>query len=86
MNVEVEVISQKGICTAGLKKGDKFMFEQNATPTNFCASAYVSFFPYLKTLSAGGSFTWAEKDGSLLIACPDAKTPIVFSLKAVEDK
>ena len=86
MNVEVEVISQKGICTAGLKKGDKFVFEQNVTPVNFCASAYVSFFPCLKALSGGGNFAWAEKNGSLLVACPDAKNPIIFSLKAIKDK
>ena len=86
MIVEVEVISQKGKCAAGLKKGDKFKFDPSMTPLNFCASAYTSFYPTLKAISAGGNFPWAEQDGSMLVACPDPKNPVVCSLKIVKDK
>jgi len=86
MIVEVEVISQKGKCVAGLKKGDKFKFDPNITPPNFCAPAYVSFYPNLKAISASGNFSWSEQDGSIRVACPDPKNPVVFSLKPVKDK
>ena len=86
MIVEVEVISQKGECAAGLKKGDKFRFDPGMTPLNFCASAYAALYPNLKSISAGGTFPWAEKDGSILVACPDSKNPLVSSIKIVKDK
>lgn len=84
MEVEIKVISQKGVCAAGLKKGDRFIYKNNLIPPNICSTAIVAMFPHIKTLRYGGKVHWSEKDGSLLMACPDPKNPVVFSIRAIE--
>jgi len=81
--VSIEVVSQKGTCDAGHRVGQKFTLGSH-TPEGICTPAFVALYPTARALSAGGSFPWANEDGSLDIACGDADNPVVFRLKAID--
>ena len=81
-DVAITVASQKGICHAGHKVGDRWILGLN-TPEGICASAFIAIYPYAKALRHGGTFPWAEADGSIPVACPDADNPLVFRLRPV---
>lgn len=76
----VEVVLQEGTCGAGHSVGERFVCG-GKTPGGVCAAAYAVLYPTVRALAAGGSFPWANPDGSLDLACPDHKNPVVFRLK-----
>lgn len=80
-DVLVTVVSQKGHCGHGHKTGDTFVCG-GKTPAGMCASAFVTLYPSIRALSAGGRFDWAAEDGSVDLACPDGANPVIFRLKA----
>ncbi len=77
--VNIEVVSQKGVCQAGHEPGQKFVFE-GLTPPNFCASAFVTLYPSLRALQYGANFPYAD-EGEVLACCADPENPVVFKLK-----
>lgn len=79
--VEVTVVSQEGRCDHGHKVGDTWVCGA-LTPTGMCAAAYAAIYPTVRALAAGGSFPWAAEDGSLEMACPDGKNPLILRLRA----
>jgi uncharacterized repeat protein (TIGR04076 family) len=81
-DVMVTVVSQKGTCAHGHKPGDTFLCG-GTTPGGMCAAAYAALYPTVRALAAGGSFPWAAPDGSVEMACPDGKNPVIFRLKTV---
>ncbi len=81
--VLVEVISQRGECGAGHHVGERFVCG-GKTPAGICAAAYNALYPTVRALAAGGSFPWANPDGSVDLACPDGANPVVFRLKVSE--
>ncbi|MEW6032046.1 MAG: TIGR04076 family protein [Bacillota bacterium] len=81
-DVLVSVVSQKGTCGHGHAVGDVFRCG-GKTPAGMCAAAYAALYPTIRALAAGGTFPWAEPDGSLELACPDGENPVIFRLKAV---
>jgi uncharacterized repeat protein (TIGR04076 family) len=81
--VKVTVVSQRGHCAHGHKVGDTWMCGTK-TPAGMCASAYHALYPIKAALAAGGSFDWANPDGSVEVACPDHLNPVVMRLKPVE--
>lgn len=81
-DVTIEVVSQKGHCAHGHKVGDVFVCD-GKTPAGMCASAFAVVYPTVRALAAGGTFPWANQDGSVDLACPDFANPIVFRVKAV---
>jgi len=81
-DVKVTVISQKGFCGHGHNEGDSWVCG-GKTPAGVCASAYAAIYPTLRALSAGGSFEWANPDGSVDLACPDHLNPLVMRLKVL---
>jgi len=79
-DIIAEVISQKGICEAGHKVGDKFIVGQQ-TPPKMCSWAFHTLFPLAEVLDFGGSFPWEKDKDAVTAACPDADNPVVFKLK-----
>lgn len=79
--VEITVVSQKGVCDAKHKKGQKFL-SKGQIPKGFCTPAFVTLYPYIKTLLHGGNFPY-EKEGELLGSCADARNPVVFKIKRI---
>ena len=82
-DVKVTVISQRGHCAHGHKVGDTWTCGA-VTPAGMCASAYNALYPYKAALATGGSFEWANPDGSLDVACPDFQNPVVMRLSVVK--
>lgn len=78
--VAVKVISQKGTCVAEHKVGDQWIIEKT-TPGGVCLGAYHSLYPNVRTLMFGGVLPWAEDPDTAIVACPDAKNPVVFEVR-----
>ena len=83
LDIEVEVISQKGTCSAGHKVGDKFTIGQLTGP-HFCSWAFHFLFPFAEGLQFGGSFPWEKDKNKTTVACPDPENPVVFELRRSE--
>lgn len=78
--VTAEVISQKGVCAAGHKVGDRFTIGEQ-TPSNLCSWVFYCLFPFAQVLKFGGSFPWGKNKDKTTVACPDPDNPVVFELK-----
>ena len=78
------VISQKGTCEAGHKKGDEFIIGQN-TPDGMCSWAFYTLFPFAEVLQFGGSFPWEKNPRKTTVACPDPDNPVVFELELIKE-
>jgi uncharacterized repeat protein (TIGR04076 family) len=79
-DVIAEVISQKGICEAQHKVGDRFVIAEE-TPPNMCSWAFYCLFPFAEVLRLGGSFPWEKEQDNTRVACPDPANPVVFELR-----
>ncbi len=81
-DVLITIISQKGHCGHGHAEGHTWNYD-GKTPAGVCANAWNAIFPTVRALSAGGTFPWADPDGSLELVCPDPANPVIFRLKPV---
>ena len=79
-DVEVEVISQQGICAEGHKVGDKWIISSKS-PEGICLSALHTLLPNYRTLRFGGLFPWSDDPSTTKVACPDGKNPVIFELR-----
>jgi len=84
LDVEVEVISQKGFCGQGNKAGDKWVIK-GKTPEGICISAFCSMMPFLNVMRYAGkdSFPFSRNPDEVTCACPDAENPVVFRLRRI---
>lgn len=85
ISIEIVDIQGTGECSYGHKIGEKFNMPDDRG--KICSAAYYSMYPYITTLTYGGSFPWAENKDICTICCPDHKNPVVFKIirKEVED-
>ena len=84
-DIEVKVVSQKGKCGAGHKKGDKWVISHH-TPGGICLSAYEHMESSINVLKYGGTYPWQEKPDINMAICPDPGNPVVFQLKRIRKK
>ncbi len=80
----VKVVSQKGTCEAkptSHKVGDEWVIEGDHVPAGMCMYAFNSLFPFITSLTFGGTFPWEPNPDITTVACPDAQNPVVFELK-----
>ena len=77
--ITVRVISQKGTCVAGHRKGDEFTIS-DICPEKMCAWAFYTIFPFAQVLMCGGTFTWENDPDKATVACPDPANPVIFEL------
>jgi uncharacterized repeat protein (TIGR04076 family) len=84
MDVELEVISQKGYCGQQHKPGDKWVIK-GKTPEGICISAFCSMMPFLNVMRYAGkdSFPFSKNPDEVNFACPDPANPVVFRLRRV---
>lgn len=82
--ITARVISQKGTCAAGHRKGDEFIMGQQ-TPAGMCSWAFYTLFPFAGVLQFGGSFPWESDPDVTTVACPDPQNPLVFELRRSQD-
>ena len=83
--VIAKVIDQKGHCSADHKVGDEFLIDKHAS-AGLCIDACAALIPFIKVLQFGGFFPW-EPPGSdkTVVACPDARNPVVFELRRLRN-
>ena len=79
-DVQVKVVSQKGICSAKHKIGDEWVIGQH-TPPGLCHSAFNALYPNARALMFGGILPWSANPETATVACPDAENPVVFELR-----
>jgi uncharacterized repeat protein (TIGR04076 family) len=84
-DVEITVVSQKGVCGAGHKVGDKWIFS-SATPAGICGAAFHGFYPDLRVMRFGGVLPWTPDPDSCQVACTDHENPVVFQLRRIKKK
>ncbi len=85
-DVEVEVISQKGICHWGHKVGDKWLFGYQKSPGGLCLGAMAALLPGIRMLWGGGVFPTSLSGfprGTNQLCCIDPRNPVVFELRRV---
>ncbi len=84
--VEITVVDQRGTCAAGHTVGETFVIpgdtERFQTP-GICIHALITMLPKVLALRYGAGFPWAD-EGAVNHACPDAKNPCVFRLRALD--
>jgi uncharacterized repeat protein (TIGR04076 family) len=81
IRITVDKIKGKGICSLGLKKGDRFWF--NEKKGGFCAWAQNAIFPFVAALSYGASFPWEKNPDVAHACCPDPDNTVVFKIERV---
>ena len=74
-SVYLKVISVKGKCDYGHKKGQ--VFEHPFL--GLCPYAMHTLWPYITTKRFDGKIPW-EKDGKVRISCPNPDDSVVFEL------
>ena len=92
--VAVKVASQHGFCAYNHKVGDEWVIGYTkpdgsigaTTPAGMCIMAFHSLLPAIWTLMYSGNFPWeADPDVITNMACPDAKNPVVFELRRLQE-
>ncbi len=81
-DIAIKVISQQGLCRAGHKVGDEWVMK-GKTPEGICLSAFHSLLPHARTMMFGGTLPWEPDPDVALVACPDARNPVVFELRRI---
>jgi uncharacterized repeat protein (TIGR04076 family) len=81
-DIEVTVMSQKGVCGAGHKVGDKWIIKDK-TPDGICLSAFPIMESSIDVLKYGGSFPWSKDPDISGAICPDPDNPVEFQLKRI---
>jgi uncharacterized repeat protein (TIGR04076 family) len=82
-DVQIMVISQKGLCGAGHKVGDKWIIG-STTPAGICSITYNVLYPNIRTFKFGGVLPWEKNPDVCTMACPDPDNPVVFELKRLK--
>ncbi|MBI2918292.1 MAG: TIGR04076 family protein [Chloroflexi bacterium] len=80
----ITVVSVGGHCAQGHTVGQQWEME-GKSPAGLCMSALGSLLPRLTALRFDAQFPWATEDkDAIVVACPDAKNPVVFELRRIK--
>ena len=82
--VVAKVISQSGKCDAGHKVGDEFILGPKTTE-GICTGAYHAMYANAFLLITGASMPWGDDPNVATVVCPDAKSPVVFELRRIQE-
>lgn len=69
-----------------LNEKDTFIVKDLVRPKDFCDSAWQSLYPFILTLSCGGSDIydgWMKNKNSALISCNDGFRPVSFLIEVI---
>lgn len=70
-----------------LEVGQVFISENAEIPNDFCQSAWTNLYPFVLTLSSGGTNIfdgWMKDKHSAMISCNDGFRPVSFLLETIE--
>jgi uncharacterized repeat protein (TIGR04076 family) len=80
------IISQKGECMVGHRKGDQVIFKLDEVHGKICIHALYSMIPKVYAIYYDAKFPWLKEGGNLTHACPDPVNPVVFELEVVDEE
>lgn len=63
-------------------EGQVFEVDFERCPANFCAAAWHSLWPMLRTVELGGRHPWDKEEGVTRVCCPDPNKPVIFKIIA----
>lgn len=67
-----------------LEEGDEILVEDyDLVPEAFCAWAWADLHKSIAHLALGGDFPWIKKPGTMITACSNGLTPVIFKLERV---
>lgn len=73
--------TERGVCHCHTE-GQEFSFDFERCPNEFCAAAFHSIWPHIRTLELGGRHPWDKEEGVSYAGCPDPNKPVVFKIIA----
>ncbi len=82
--VQVRVISQKGVCKYGMKVGDQWVVG-GLIPGGICLGAWSNIYPNLRLLRYGGIIPYNPDPDIIKVVCPDIENPVIFELRRLND-
>ncbi len=83
--VSARVVSVSGSCAARHAAGDVVRFHGDRIEGRLCIHALYSMLPKVFALRYNADFPWLDEGTPATHACPDARNPVVFELKAEEE-
>lgn len=78
------VKSIQGVC-AFHHVGDQIVYDGRSIDGKFCPTAFMAMMPTLFAMRLGANFPGLEDPDVMTFACPDAKNPLVFEIKRIEE-
>jgi len=84
IRITVDRVKGKGICSLGLKKGDKFLFREEGA--DFCLWAQNAIFPFITAMRYGARFPWENNPDVAYACCPDPYNTVVFKIERLRKK
>ena len=76
--LKAEVLSVKGECSAGHKKGDTLSLGCYDSG-GLCGFFYHDIFPSLSVMQFGGKYPWASQD-ELIVECSDRTNAVTLKI------
>lgn len=80
--VTVINIMGQGICPAGIKIGDSWIWKWGI-PNGMCPFMAHDLFPIFQALTFGGNIAWESKEGETTICCGDHRFPVVVKIERI---
>ncbi|MEM2002504.1 MAG: TIGR04076 family protein [Candidatus Methanomethylicaceae archaeon] len=89
--IQVTLIKSTGVCAAGHKVGDKWVFPGDTEiiqlEKGICIHALASMLYKIIAMRYGVNFPWLKSDPDVAFhLCPDASNPHVFEIKRVKNE
>lgn len=85
-NPPVEHVDPWGPCPLFSEGQEIVVGRGGEMPDGFCASAWVTLWDKVRTLSMGGSFPYFKsRDDIIISCCSDGLRPVIFQLERIED-
>ncbi len=83
VKVTVVEILGTGVCPAGLKVGDSWVWRW-AVPEGLCPWMARSLYPEFQALTFGGNIPWEAEEGKARHCCGDPRSPVVVEVERLE--
>jgi uncharacterized repeat protein (TIGR04076 family) len=84
-NPPVEHVEPWGPCPMFEEGQEIIVNEAGGMPEGFCASAWVTLWDKVRTLSMGGIFPYfKDREDTIISCCSDGLRPVVFQLERME--
>lgn len=71
-----------------MKEGMEFITDGEHCPKGFCESAWMSLYPFVMTLSCGGTHifgNWMKNQASAMVSCNDGFRPVSFLIEVIQE-